>query len=52
MERFDWVVRKHFYRRWECCGLVWELLLSNRYPWRYNWNPVCPECGKKFVREK
>jgi len=31
---------------WRCCGLLWELIPSRKYPDRYHWNPVCPKCGK------
>jgi hypothetical protein len=28
----------------QCCGLRWEVLLSNRFPARGR-APVCPRCG-------
>lgn len=30
-------------REWRCCLRLWQLILSPRYPWRSQWNPVC-EC--------
>ena len=33
-------------KEWECCGHIWQLLLSKRYPERFNWMPVCPTCGE------
>ena len=38
-----WIMRL---RTWECCGLMWELMLSYRWPEREKWNPVCPTCGE------
>lgn len=35
-------VRKFKMRECQCCG---KLLLSFRYPERYGWSPVCPDCG-------
>jgi hypothetical protein len=34
-------------REWNCCGHLWQLLLSRRFPERYVWKPTCPTCGKK-----
>jgi hypothetical protein len=36
-------------REWFCCGHVWQLLLSRRYPEREVWKPTCPTCGKQGV---
>lgn len=36
----SWVMRE-----WHCCGHVWQLLLSRRWPMRALWAPVCPDCG-------
>lgn len=30
--------------RFECCGLIWELLLSRKWLERYCFKPVCPRC--------
>lgn len=30
--------------QWECCGYIWQLLLSWRYPERPFWHPKCPKC--------
>jgi hypothetical protein len=32
-------------REWTCCGYLWQLLMSRRYPERYGWAPQCPRCG-------
>lgn len=32
---------------WRCCGNLWQLLLSIRYPERQNWQPICPNCRTK-----
>ena len=37
---FKWLLRE-----WVCCGNLWQLLLSKRFPERYDWRPVCPNCG-------
>jgi hypothetical protein len=34
-------------REWECCGHVWQLLLSSKFPERNKWTPVCPTCKMK-----
>jgi rRNA maturation protein Nop10 len=34
-------------KQWKCCGHIWQLLLSNRFPERYTWRPICPDCGRK-----
>jgi len=38
-------------KEWSCCGYTWQLLLSRRYPDRYNWNPVCPNCKSTINKE-
>jgi hypothetical protein len=39
---------KHWFMRiWKCCGHTWELLLSKRYPERWTWTPICPDCNTK-----
>lgn len=38
-------------RHWTCCGQVWELLLSRRYPERETWQPVCDKCNKRDEEE-
>jgi len=30
---------------WECCGHLWELIISPRFPERLDARPVCPSCG-------
>jgi hypothetical protein len=33
-------------KTWRCCGLLWEELLSARFPGRDGeLDPVCPTCG-------
>lgn len=32
--------------QWECCDELYELLLSRRFPDRYNRKPYCIHCGK------
>ena len=45
-------------RQWTCCGNLWELYLSRRYPERYEWEPVCEECSlrkeilQRFILKK
>src|SRR4030042_5944020 len=34
-------------KEWTCCGNVWQLTMSTRFPGRVQWSPVCPGCGKK-----
>jgi hypothetical protein len=33
--------------QWECCGFLWQLLMSRLFPERNIWFPVCPKCGLK-----
>lgn len=35
-------------REWECCGLLWQLLLGKNWPGRLQWNPICPACGVSY----
>ncbi len=37
---------------WLCCGYVWQLVISSRYPDRDGWAPVCPNCGEKGLSYK
>jgi hypothetical protein len=39
--------RRRLVREWSCCGLVWQLILSARYPERRTWTPTCPHCRSK-----
>jgi len=32
---------------WECCGLLWQLLISRLFPERDSWFPECPKCGSR-----
>ena len=32
-------------REWSCCRLIWQLLLSHKWPEREKWSPRCPLCG-------
>jgi hypothetical protein len=32
---------------WECCGLLWQLIISRLFPERDVWFPTCPECGSR-----
>jgi len=34
-------------KQWECCGNIWQLMMSRLYPERYHWFSVCPFCGKQ-----
>ena len=34
-------------REWECCGFLWQIILSPLYPERDLWSPVCPACGEE-----
>lgn len=31
---------------WECCGHIWQLMMSRLYPDRVDWAPECPSCRK------
>jgi hypothetical protein len=33
---------------WCCCGMIWQLLLSQLYPERYAWQPTCPVCQQRM----
>ncbi len=33
--------------RYQCHGHMWEVLLSRKWPERYNWRPVCPDCPRR-----
>jgi len=37
---------------WKCCGNLWQLILTPKFPDRANWNPVCPNCGKTINGKK
>jgi len=37
--RFKFTVKE-----WSCCGYIWQLFLSRRFPERFNWTPICPKC--------
>lgn len=47
MKTFHSKFQKWPLREWRCCGHLWQLLLSPRYPERYRWFPICPRCGEK-----
>ena len=34
-------------REWECCGNLWQIILSKKFPERYKWRPTCPNCKRK-----
>lgn len=36
---------------WRCCGWLWELIPSRRYPERNDSKPKCPTCGKHPPRK-
>ena len=36
---------RFWFVEWSCCGHLWQLLLSKRYPERRTWVPTCPICG-------
>ena len=33
------------FMEWECCGLIWQLLMWRGQPKRKKWAPQCPTCG-------
>jgi hypothetical protein len=33
--------------QWECCGFLWQLIISRLFPERDVWFPVCPKCGSR-----
>jgi hypothetical protein len=40
--------RNRLVREWHCCGLVWQLCLSPRWPQRWRWHPRCPRCHRRY----
>lgn len=36
---------------WRCCGWLWELIPSRRFPERNDHQPVCPTCKGKPKRK-
>jgi hypothetical protein len=30
--------------QWDCCGNVWQLVMSKRFPERRKWRPECQIC--------
>lgn len=31
-------------KQWECCGLLWQLVVTPQFKSRDKWEPVCPAC--------
>ena len=40
-------LRGRRYRRWECCGNVWELFVTKWRKGDADWAPVCLDCQKR-----
>jgi ribonuclease HI len=36
---------RHYVARWECCGLLWEMMLSSLFPDRRDFAPTRLRCG-------
>jgi hypothetical protein len=41
-----------WFREWECCGVIWQLLLSRLFPERDSWSPKCPKCGDEMTSDE
>lgn len=39
-------INNHAVMKWECCGLIFELMLSRLFEDRYQYAPTCPFCGQ------
>jgi len=46
-ETYEW--KYWWLREWKCCGHKWEILLSNKFPERETFKPVCPRCKMKIM---